>query len=177
MNKLYLALALLILTANGAFAAACDPNTDKFGVDGWCVTTNNTLIPKAGYGGLQVPFLFYQPTGSNRSLAATESGMVITDSGGVTSDTLTGTGTKFVLPRAAVGLQYTLTVGSKTTSTLDTIDNSDTFLYSISGTGLGMGESIKSTGQAGDSVTVTCDKAGTWSIRDMHSAWTNNGAN
>lgn len=181
MKKLFFALALLFLTANGAFAATCDSNTDSSDLNGWCINNVGTLIPKVlgtlNSGGNQSVYYNYTPQNAPRSFAATESGMVLSDSGGVTSDTLTGFGSKFTLPRAAVGLTYTLSVGSKSTSTLDTIDTADTFLYSISGTGFQMGDSMKSTGQAGDSVTVVCTKAGQWTISQMHSAWTNNGVN
>lgn len=185
MKKLFLVLALLILTSQGAFAV-CNPDTDKFDTKGWCIDTNGQLTPKAlvsndvatgFYGGFQVPVLNYTSINTPYSLTAAMSGYVINDSGGVTSDTLTGSGSKWTLPRATVGLTYTLSVGSKSTSTLDTIDTADTFLYSISGTGFAMGDSMKSTGQAGDSVTVTCTKAGQWTISQMHSAWTNNGLN
>lgn len=184
MKKLLFALALLIMTSQGAFAV-CNPDTDRQDNKGWCIDTNGQWTPNlisingvstGLYGGYQVPVLNVLVPATT-TLTATQSGYVISDSGGVTSDTLTGSGSKFILPRATVGLNYTLSVGSKSTSTLDTLDTADTFLYSISGTGQQMGDSIKSTGQAGDSVTVTCTKAGQWTITQMHSVWTNNGTN
>lgn len=185
MKKLFFALALLIGFSSGAFAT-CDQNTDKFSVKGWCIDTNGQLTPRATevngtadgyYGGYQVPV--YANTAANTAVAilAKQSGTVFSDLGGVTSDTLTGFGSKFTLPRATVGLNYTLSVGSKSTATLDTLDTADTFMYSISGTGLDMGDSMKSTGQAGDSVSVVCTQAGKWSISSMKSVWTDNGTN
>lgn len=183
MKKLLFALALLIITSQGAWAV-CNTDTDKFDVDGWCISSNSQLTPKALtsngvatglYGGYQVPVSTDTVANTNVTLTAAQSGYVVTDSGGVTSDTLTGFGSKFILPRATVGLEYTLAVGSKSFSTLDTLDTADTFMYSIAGVGFQMGDSMKSTGQAGDSVSVTCTKAGQWTIAAMHSAWTNNG--
>lgn len=186
MKKLFFALALLILTSHGAFAV-CNTDTDKFDTKGWCIDTNGQLTPKALsvndaltglYGGFQVPVLTLTTANTPQTITAAESGYFFTDSGGVTSDTLIGYGSKWVLPRATIGLKYTLSTGSKSTVTLDTVDTADTFLFSISGTGLQMGDSIKSSGQAGDSVTVVCAKAGTWTVTGTGStAWTNNGVN
>jgi len=185
MRKLCLALALLVMFSSGAFAT-CNPDTDKFDTKGWCIDTNGQLTPKATevngtadgyYGGYQVPVYVNTAANTAVTILAKQSGTVFSDLGGVTSDTLSGYGSKYTLPRATVGLTYTLTVGSLSTATLDTLDTSDTFMYSISGTGLDMGDSIKSTGQAGDSVTVVCAKAGTWSIKSMKGTWTDNGTN
>lgn len=197
MKKLLFALALLIITSQGAFAV-CAPDTDKFDTKGWCIDTNGQLTPKAtenngtvdGYqGGSQTPvFVITSPTSSTTALLAKQSGSLIVDMGGVTSDTLTGMGNKYSLPRATVGLTFTLATGSKETVTLDTIDIADTFLYSPGGTGLQMGDSIKNPGQAGDSVTVVCSQAGKWTIMNMRGSssiagatidtlWSNNGIN
>lgn len=176
MKKLLFALALLIVTSHGAFAATCNPDTDQWDINGWCVNNAGTMIPKSA-GSVQVPNINVLTANTPTTLTIAQSGSVIGDSGGVTSDTLTGFGSKFTLPRAAVGLNYTLTVNSKSTSTLDTLDTADTFMYSISGTGFQMGDSMKSTGQAGDSVSVACVKAGQWTITQMHSIWTNNSTN
>lgn len=184
MKKLFLALALLVMLLPNMAFAVCNSNTDAFDTDGWCIDANGQLTPKVNtesnvgnYGGYQVPVYTLTTANTPTTLTAVQSGFVINDLGGVTSDTLTGSGSKFTLPRATIGLTYTLTVGSKSYATLDTLDTSDTFMYSISGTGFAMGDSMKSTGQAGDSVTVVCTKAGTWSVKDMHGTWTNNSTN
>lgn len=188
MKKLFLALALLILSTHGAWAV-CVSDTDKFDTRGWCIDTAGQLTPKSiaaadngtgigvTQGGLQLPVMYIATANTPTTLAPYQSGSVITDSGGVTSDTLSGAGSKFTLPRAIVGLNYTLTVGSKSTSTIDTLDTADTFFFSASGTGLQMGDSLKSPGQAGDHIEVVCTKAGTWSIVSMGTTWTANGTN
>lgn len=185
MKKFILALALLICMTHGAFAV-CNTDTDSFDTKGWCIDSNGQLTPKATevngtadgyYGGMQVPVYVNTAANTPVTILAKQSGTVFSDLGGVTSDTLAGYGSKFTLPRATVGLTYTLTVGSKSYATLDTLDTADTFMFSISGTGFAMGDSMKSTGQAGDSVTVVCTQAGKWSIKDMKASWTNNGTN
>lgn len=187
MKKLFLVLALLIigsfLIPQGAFAA-CDPNTDNSDWRGWCVDQFGQLTPKSittssqqlsSQGGYQVPVSAVTSANTSVSVLAQQSGTVFNDLGGVTSDTLSGMGSKFTLPRAVVGLSYTLTVGTKSTSTIDTVDTADTFMNSISGTGSQMGDSLKSPGQAGDSVQVVCTQAGKWSITAMRGSWTNGG--
>lgn len=184
MRKFIFALALLIGFSSGAFAV-CNSDTDAFDTDGWCIDTNGQLTPKVvneggnvgAYGGMQVPVYTLTTANTAQTLSAVKSGFYLNDSGGVTSDTLAGFGSKWTLPRATVGLKYILTVGSKSYATLDTLDTADTFLFSISGTGLAMGDSIKSTGQAGDTVSVVCTTAGKWSITQMKGSWTNNGVN
>lgn len=178
MKKLFLALVMLTCLANMAFAATCNPNTDKLTIGGVCITTNGTFIPDNS-GGTQVVYEEFNTSSvtTTNALTATESGKFITDMGGVSGPTLTGSCAKHILPRAAVGLTYTITAGSKCTVTVDTVDTSDTILYSISGTGLDAGDSIKSTGQAGDSVTVTSTAPNRWTISQMKATWTDNGTN
>jgi len=177
MKRLFLALALLMFLPHGAFAASCNPDTDNFTIDGWCVNKQGTLIPKST-GSQQSVVVHTTATTGSVALTATQSGAVITDMGGsATGPTTVGSCNKYTLPRAAPGLTYTLSTGSKCTATLDTLDTSDTILYSISGTGLDAGDSIKSTGQAGDSVTVTSTVANKWTVSQMKSVWTDNGTN
>lgn len=176
MRKFIFALALLMLIPGGAFAATCNPNNDKFTSDQWCINSQDTLIPTAS-AGQQVIYEQYTAANTNNSLGADETGKYLTDMGGASGPTAVGSGSKHILPRAAVGLTYTISVGSKSTVTVDTLDTSDTILYSISGTGLDAGDSIKSTGQAGDSVTLTSTAANTWSVTQMKGTWTDNSTN
>ncbi len=187
MKKLFLVLALLIIGSlsfpHGAFATSvCNANTDKWNVGQWCVNTADTLIPSST-AGQQVIYEQVANGGANvaansqRLMSANETGKVLTDMGGVSGPTLSGFGSKYILPRATVGLTYTFSVGSKSFITVDTLDASDTILNSISGTGFAAGESLKPSGQAGDSVTLTCTGANRWSITQMRGSWTNNGAN
>lgn len=176
MKKLFLALALLIVFPHGAFAASCDSNTDKWNIGNFCVTTNDTFIPSTS-AGQQVVTENYTSANTNNSLSATESGKFITDTGGGPGVGGVGSCSKHILPRAAAGLTYTITAGTECTVTVDTLDSSDLIRYSISGTELDAGDSIKSTGQAGDSVTVTSTVANKWSITNMKGTWTDNSTN
>lgn len=217
MKKLFLVLALLILgslSSQGAYAACNYANQvsgqpgDSFNTKGWCIDGYGVLTPHIGrvtnsqdlstVGAYRVPVSYDSIANTNVSFNSQQSGLVMVDSGGVTTDTLKGYGSKFILPGCNTGvlttgttptggllttqgMTFTLTVGSQSFSTLDTLNTSDTFMYSISGTGFQMGDSMKSTGQAGDSVTVVCSSGlantGVWVVKDMHGAWTNNGTN
>ena len=127
--------------------------------------------------GILFPYESYTTASTNNTLLAAESGKTITDFGGASGPTASGACSKHILPRAAPGLQFSFATGSKCTMTVDTVDTSDTILYSISGTGLDAGDSIKSTGQAGDSVTVFSTEANKWQIKAMKATWTDNSTN
>lgn len=200
MKKLFLVLALLILSSiwtQGAFAT-CNSDTDKFNTSGWCIDKFGELTPQtiatggtqtANQGGYQVPVVTVTAPTSAYSITSQQTGSVFADMGGVTSDTVAGAiGSKYILPRAAVGLMYTFTVGAKETITVDTLDTSDKILYSPSGTSLQMGDSIKNPGQAGDAVTLVATRANRWSITNQNGSsstsgstidtlWLNNGTN
>lgn len=179
MKKL-LILALLLLPslsfAQSVTATLGDRNSSgeyrvKADTDG--------VVTYASDTGIVLPYVNYASagTGSSVTLTAAQSGTVITDTGGATPTT-TGSCRKFVLPRAAPGLNFTFTTGGKCTMTIDTVDTSDQILYSISGTGLDAGDSIKSTGQAGESITLFSTVANKWSVKSNGStAWTDNGTN
>ena len=139
-------------------------------------STGNGTVVFASDTGIQYPFEHYTTQGAN-TLLDYESGKVITDMGGASGPTQTGSCSKHTLPVAEAGLEFTLTAGSKCTTTLDVSSTDDTILYSISGTGLDAGDSIKSTGQAGDSVTLFSTATGSWSIKSMVGIWTDNSTN
>ncbi len=190
MKKLFLVLALLVMgvfiNSQGAFAV-CNRDTDRFDGHGWCIDHQGQLTPMTGLtvnsdqlvsqGGYQVPVIRVTAANTPRTMLASESGSVLTDMGGVTIDTLSGSGSKYTLPRAVVGLIYTFNVGTKSTITVDTLDNSDIILNSISGTGMLQGDSFKSTGQAGDTVTLVATAANQWTVTSERGAWTNNSTN
>lgn len=115
------------------------------------------------------------------SLAITDSGRTITDFGGKSAgSSVAGWGLKYVLPACSsstLGATYSFATATKSTITVDTASTSDTIGYSISGTALDAGDSIKSTGQAGDAVTVVCAASGVWSITNMKATWTDNSTN
>lgn len=178
MRKLYLAilaLALIGLLPGKAFAIPCNPNTDKWNLGQWCVTTTDTLVPTTSASS-QVVYESYTSVNTANALLENESGKVIVDTGGAPTSNCTADlpcgGSTHTLPRAKVGLIYTLSAGSEATVTLDTVDSSDRILYSITGTELSAGDKIISTGQAGDSVTVVCPVAGKWAIASMKGVWT-----
>lgn len=120
-------------------------------------------------------------TASPVTLSITDSGRTITDFGGKTAgSSVAGWGLKYVLPActsSTLGATYTVSTATKTTVTVDTASTSDTIAYSISGTALDAGDSIKSTGQAGDSVSLVCGASGVWSITQMKATWTDNSTN
>lgn len=181
MRKLFSLIALLVLAFPALSLAEITATIgDRNSSGEYRVKADtNGVVTFASDTGIVLPYINYSTagTGSSVSLTAAQSGAVITDTGGATPTT-TGSCRKFILPRAAAGLNYTFTTGSKCTITIDTVDTSDTILYSIAGTGLDAGDSIKSTGQAGESVTLFSTAANKWSIKSNGSiAFTDNGTN
>ena len=128
--------------------------------------------------GINYPYENYTAANTANALALTECGKVITDTGSASGPTVNGQCSKHTLPRATPGCGFTFTTGAKNCRiTVDTVDTSDTILYSISGTGLDAGDSIKAPSEAGDSVKLFSTVANKWSIEDMHGTWTDNGTN
>lgn len=83
--------------------------------------------------------------------------------------------TTFILPTAAAGLSFTFTAGDTVDMIIDPDNTLDYLLYSINDTMLDGGDSIKSGGQAGDSVTVTGVSTSQWAISGMYTVWSDNG--
>lgn len=171
MKKALLLVAVaLMLYTSPAFAVCAD--TDKFCVDEWRINYQDTLIPTTS-AGEQVIINNYTTNTATYAFATQETGVIVVDN----------IGTKFTLPRAAAGLRFTVVAGYNTTSgrpvasTVDTVDTSDTIIYSISGTKLDAGDSIKSTTQAGDAVTLCGSAANQWVICDMKAVWSDNSTN
>lgn len=130
------------------------------------------VITFASDTGILYPYERYTAANTNNTLLAAESGKTISDTGGAGSYC-----SKHILPTAAPGLEFTFSAASKCTMTVDTVDTNDTIEYSIAGTSLDAGDSIKSTGQAGDTVTLFSTVANKWSITAMKGTWTDNGTN
>lgn len=147
----------------------------------YAVTATNdgtsNVVRFASDTGITYPYVNYTSANTADTLIAGQSGVTITDMGGAVGPTAAGYCSKHTLPRAAAGLQFSFSAGSKCFMTVDTVDASDTILYSISGTGLDAGDSIKSTGQAGDSVTLFSTAANQWQIKAMKATWTDNSTN
>lgn len=178
MKRMYFVLTLLLLATSNAFATGCGSGSDQFAVDSWCIDDEGTLTPQST-AGQRIVVESYTTANTNNTLTTQETGVHIVDLGGsAAGGTITCSGgSKHILPRAAAGMEFTLTAGNKCSVTLDTVDTSDTIVYSISGTGLDAGDSIKSTQQAGDSVTLFSPAANVWHIKQMKAVWTDNGTN
>lgn len=141
-------------------------------------TDTDGVFTYASDTGIVHPYVTYttSPTTVGVTLTAAQTGTTITDFGGGSGPTQVGSCRKFTLPTAVAGMQFAFTTGSKCTMTVD-VQSTDTILYSISGTGLDAGDSIKSTAQAGDSVVLFSPAAGSWAIKSMKATWTDNGTN
>lgn len=192
--KRILSIALFALLAFNGLAHATqlkatfgDKDTsDVYRISQYTGTPNSYTAGWVKYSpitGVVYPYRSYTTTGpSIEWLATNDSGSVITDFGGVTANTsapvTAGFGSTHILPPAGdattLGTEFTISLGSRSSATVDVYSSSDVILYSISGAGLSAGDSIKSTGQAGDSVTLRCTSANTWSVVQMKGAWTDN---
>lgn len=198
MKKLFLVLALLMIGfgSQGAFAAFTYPgcydggnhtngtNKDRFNVHGWCIDDYGVLTPDIGMmtsssypnsqGGMSVPTInIAGPYSTYDSLIAQQTGSYITDMGGQTSPSSTGSGGVYILPTASPGLIYYLTVGSNSTITVDTLTTADTILYASGTAGFGIKNSTKASG---DSLVIYSAKAGFWSVEDHTGTWVSEGS-
>ncbi len=187
MKKLFLVLALLILgsfASQGAFAV-CDPNTDRFGVHGWCVDNYGTLTPKAmttssqqiaSKGGKQEPVNNITASYTTYdTLSSQQTGLITVDMGGQTANSgVVGSGGEHILPLAAPGLFYTFIVGSLSTITIDTLTNADSILLGAqTSAGNGIKNSSKTTS---DSITLVSNAAGSWVVAKSNGTWITTGA-
>ena len=178
MKRYYFLILLALLILTGRASADCNRDTDKFSSDQWCIDTQDTLIPSQSAGLRVIYENITSPGIATNVLTPDESGKIIVDTGGGTPGGACGTGGggKHLLPAATPGLTFTLIAGSKCFVTLDTL-LSDTILKTISGTSLDPGDSLKSTGQAGDAITVMSPSAGVWAVTNQFATWTDNGTN
>ncbi len=197
MKKLFLVLALLIIgsfASQGAFALtypSCynggnvnnGTNKDRFNVKGWCIDDYGVLQPRTditvtstqpnSQGGMAVPVVnIAGPYTTYDSLIAQQTGSYITDMGGQTSPSATGTGGVYILPTAAPGLIYFFTVGSNSTITVDTLTTADTILYASGTAGYGIKNSSKASG---DSLVIYSSLAGKWAVEDHTGTWVTEG--
>lgn len=177
MKKLFLIALFALILPCASFAASLtatmgDQNASSIyriqcDTDGVCKFAQDT--------GIYYPYVTYttSPTTVGVSLTAAQSGAFIVDTGGA-APTATGSCRKFTLPTAVAGMEFGFETGSKCSMTVD-VQSTDQIQYSISGTGLDAGDSIKSTGQSGDSVILFSPAANTWAIKSMKAIWTDNG--
>lgn len=187
-KSLRLLIALVCLMAVSAPAFAVTETTGTFGDQNSSLeyrmnaTYDGTsgVVTFASDTGIKYPYERYTTANTNNTLLAAESGKVIVDTGGTTAGLSMSANSgcsKHILPTAAPGLEFTFTAGAKCFMTVDTTDTNDLIEYSISGTNLDAGDSIKSTGQAGDTVTLFSTVANKWSITAMKGTWTDNSTN
>lgn len=119
--------------------------------------------------------------GTGYQLTSADSGLNIADYGGKTagtsaSGTLTGYGTRFILPACTsvnLGFQYEIATAVKETITVTPFSTADSISYSISGTGLLAGQGIKNSGSgaAGDQVQAVCSSVGNWTLHNVYGTW------
>jgi len=109
--------------------------------------------------------------GATNRLAAKDSGRRLIDASG-------HAGAHYILPTAVAGLEYEVCTSDVNYVTLDTNSTDDTIHFTVAGAALAAGDSLLSTGQAGDCVRVTCGSDTNWYVTSMGAfIWTDNGTN
>lgn len=178
MRKLFLLVAMLCLLSSASFAAV---TTATFGDQNSSgeyrvKADSDGVVTYAADTGILYPYENYTAANTANTVTAAESGKMIVDTGGGTpgSSAACPGGSKHTLPTAVAGMEFSFSVATKCSITVD-VQSADIIEYSISGTPLDAGDSIKSTGQAGDTVTLFSPSAGKWAIKAMKATWTDNG--
>lgn len=182
MRKLFSLIALLVMLSLPAISFAASTTAtfgDQNSSNAYRVIadTDGTVTYQSDTG-IMYPYVNYStyPTTVGVTLTAAQSGTTITDTGGGTTR-LAGSCRKFTLPTAVAGMSFSFAAGAfQCTMTVD-VQSTDTIQYSISSVGLDAGDSIKSTGQAGDSVTLFSTAANLWQVKSMKAVWTDNSTN
>lgn len=177
----FILVALIMLLSMPAYSAVTtatmgdynSSNVYRFTCDsdGICAFASDT--------GIRWPYRNYTSANTADTLTAAQTGTTTNDTGASTDgscNTAGWGGSKHTLPTAVAGMSYSFSAGSKCYITVD-VQSADVIDYSISGTLLDAGDSIKSTGQSGDTVTLFSPVAGHWSIKSMKGTWTDNGTN
>ena len=165
MKKILLLIALLLpaslswATSGDAVSTFGDQNSSNvYRV----VADNNGVVTFAQDTGIKYPYT----TGStNQTLTAAQTGttIIFNNGSGVATN-----GTTFTLPTAVVGMKYTVVADIAKWFYL-TPQSTDTINFLASAQGYRMNNS--STKAAGDSITVLCATANTWSIVDKNGTW------
>lgn len=174
MKRILLIVALVAVAFNSnAFAmqrTATFGDKNSSGV--YRLRADNTFISGANYGfitfaqdtGIVYPYLSTATT--NTTLLAQQSGSTIIFGNG--SGTAAN-GTKYTLPAATVGLQYTFISDVAKYFRVDSV-SPDIINYSTAIAGSAVNNS--GSALAGDSITIFCANAGFWSIKDKVGTWT-----
>lgn len=168
MRKALALLIVALLIATPAFAVS---RTATFGDQNSSGTyrltaENDGQLTFASDTSIKYPYSTHSTVSTN-TLDDLDTGKFIVDTGGA----------KHVLPTPEAGMVLTFSAGAQVYMTVDTATTDTTILYSVTGTSLDGGDSIKSTGQAGDSVTLCAPNTTTWAICGMKGTWTDNGTN
>jgi len=136
-----------------------DQNSSK---DNRMFATTDGVIHFASDTGILLP---YTTTSTNQTLTAAQTGttVIFNTVGGVAQDA-----TKFTLPTAAVGMQFTIVSDIAKWFYVD-VQSTDTIKYSTATAGDRISNSA--TAAAGDSITLFCATANTWSIKSKVGTW------
>ena len=113
----------------------------------------------------------YEYVVTNTTIGLTQSGTVFVVK--QEADTSTKDVT-FTLPSAAVGAEFTFISADNENIFVDPAI-ADTIYYETSNVPLDAGDSMKSPGATGDSVTLFCPLANYWAIRTINGTWTDGG--
>lgn len=138
--------------------------------------TQTAILTYASNTGIVYPYQASHDSSATNTLTLGESGNVVIDN----------VGAKHTLANCTPGAEFTVTAGFytqgtteyPTTFTVDTSTTGERILFSTSGTMLDAGDSVKSSGQAGDSVTLRCSvDSQEWAVIDMNGTFSDNGTN
>lgn len=140
--------------ASNEYRVKADANYDS-GNTGWIVFAQDT--------GIYYP---YTSSTTNQTLVASQTGTTLVFTG-------TSNNTRFTLPTATVGMDFTI-VSSVAKSMQITPQSTDTIKYSTLTVGQGL---VNSSAAAGDVIELFCYAANTWSSKNMVGTWTHSGAN
>ena len=172
--KRILLLALMLLTALSSQSFATITKVATFGdynsSGNYRLTANRDESNGLGYltfasdTGIVWPYLSTATT--NTTLTADQSGLVFVFNNG---NGTAANGTIYTLPSCTVGLQYAI-VSDVAKFFRIASTGSDTFAFSTATTGSKLTNST--TAASGDSITLFCGIAGTWSVLDHNGTWT-----
>lgn len=107
----------------------------------------------------------YSTASTNQTLTALQSGSTIVFNNGAST---AANGTLFILPTAAVGMQFTIVADVAKWFYVDA-QSTDTINFSTATAGQRISNSASAL--AGDSITLFCSTANKWSVVDHNGTW------
>ena len=116
----------------------------------------------------------YELIATNISIGVTQSGTTFAVRHGSTAAASLAATITVTLPTAAVGVEYTIVSAGDEYILVDPAA-ADMIYYAVSNIPLDAGDSIKSPGTTGDSVTLICPVATKWAVKAMVGSWTDGG--